>query len=194
MKTNFEATSTRSSELNDAINEVISAFESAQEKAKLIVSNNEYILWLESFTASHPRFTDDAWLYSPEEISKEDYAKVTDICSFFDGIIHYANKNYLRTYDECDGQYVYIKFNNIGYNIGIRHGQGSYVYCKRVKISAEHFFIDFNDVMNDKEQDHVDFVNSEFYKMSLIIKGLLDLGVSETAICKIVESTINGKE
>lgn len=191
MKDNFEATSTRSSELKDAINEVLGAFEKAQAKAKAIISNNKYMLWLEKFTASHPSFTDDTWLYSPEDISKEDYDNVADICSFFDGIMHYANKNYLHIYYDCDGSNVFIKFNNIGYNLGIIHGQGTYIYCNRVEISSDHFFIDFNDIMNNKKQSQVDFINAKFEAMSDIIEELLKIGISEKVICKKIQHTIN---
>ena len=61
------------------------------EKEKKLVSNYDYISWLENFTLTHESFKDDSWLYTSEEIPKEDLENVQDLDSFSEGIKNLSN-------------------------------------------------------------------------------------------------------
>lgn len=148
MEFNLDLTQEQQDEL---INEVVESWMRSRELVKTLISDPEYILWLENFTISNPAFEDDTWLYQSDEISKEDSERVDELNLFFEGIMECANHNFIPLcYDEY-GTYVFIKFNNIGYKIGQMVGQGSITYCERVDISSDSIFIDFNDIMNNKK-------------------------------------------
>ncbi len=185
MSINLNVTSERKEEI---LNQVIANLIHRQELAKTLVSNTEYILWLERFTSLNPVFKDDDWVYCSEEISEEDSIRVNELCSFFDGIAEYANRNFIPFCNNDYDSYIFIKFNNIGYRIGIISGQGSFSYCERVGISSDNFFIDFDDIVNNKRQENVDYICEKLDSMSNIIKELLNVGVSEKVISKAVEN------
>jgi len=181
MKFNFE----------ELINEVVADLILSQELPETLVSNTEYILWLENFTITNPSFGDDNWLYYPEKISKEDSKRVSELCSFFKGITQYADRNFIPFCHNDYDTYTFIKFNNIGYKIGIISGQGSFAYCERVDISSNNVFIDFNDIINNKKQENVDYICEKLDSMSSIIEELLKIGVPAEVISTKVQNTLN---
>ena len=124
------------------------------EKEKKLVSNYDYISWLENFTLKYELFNDSSWLYKPEEISKEDLANVEDLTCFFEGINNYCNKYYINT--ESSDSFVqgciHIKHHNIGYEIGLLVGQGAYVYVTREEPASD--AIEFCHVVNDTKPEN----------------------------------------
>jgi len=106
-----------------------------QNKIKELVSNKNYILWLEEFTKSYPKFCDDDWLYKSDELSDRDTQMISYLGYFYECINQYAEKNYLSAYSDNIPFYncfYHIKFNAILYKIGIVSGQGTYYYCQRI--------------------------------------------------------------
>lgn len=183
MKSNLNSTSKREKELSEETKKLLADLIRLQRLEKELISNTEYILWLENFTIAHPCWSDDTWLYSPEEISKEDYEKVKQLHRFFNGIIDYAERNFIPHYYDEFGTYNFIKFNNIGYKIGVMAGQGSLTYCERIDISHDdNVFIDFNDIVNNKKQENVDYIINKFDSMYKIIEELISMGVSSETI------------
>ena len=191
MKNNYEARDTLAKDVSNGINDVIEGLIKSQERAKSIVADNIYMLWLEKFSGLYPIFSDDTWLYEPDANSKEDSENVAELCSFFNGVSGYAEKNFLPIYSEDYSSYVCIKFNNIGYEIGLVSGQGTYAYCQRIGISSDKVFIDFSDIVADKKQPHVDGVDETLSKISKLIEQLLVSGVPVTAIYARINDTID---
>lgn len=178
--------------INDTVfNDVVSNFVKRRERAKSIVADSEYMLWLEKFTGDHPSFSDDNWLYNPEGISAEDLAKVEELSLFLEGIEEYFSANFYPTYKDEDGNHVLIKFNNVGYNIGIIHGQGSFAYCERATILPEALFIDFNDVMNNKKRENFDFITGKFAELTHLIEYMLFNNIPAEHISSAVKKTIS---
>lgn len=191
MKNNYEARAILEKDVSSGINDVIEGLIKSQERAKSIVADNVYMLWLEKFASIHPIFSDDTWLYEPNAISKEDSENVAELCSFFNGLSEYAEKNFLPIYSEDFTTYVYIKFNDIGYEIGLISGQGTYAYCQRIDISPDKVFIDFNDIVADRKQPHVDGVDETLNTISNLIEQLLNSGVPAAAVYTRINDTIN---
>lgn len=192
MKPSFKETDNQKH--NPRLEEYIARYKADREKAKNIVTNDKYMRWLAKFSYTYTAFADDTWLYMPEKLSAEDLEKVNSLSFFFEGIEVYAMKNFLPIYpDEC-GHYVLIKFNDVGYRIGTEHGQGSYSYCSRVEITSDQVFIDFNDIMNDKKQEHVDFITQKLDDLSKLIDEMISSGVPVTNISATVASTLDKYE
>lgn len=194
MKDNFTKNTVQKDTKDSTLDSILNRYLRDRERANELVSNSEYILWLEKFTVEHPIFSSDQWLYAPEELSKEDFANVELLSLFLEGIDNYAGRNFLTLIpsDLGDdwGHHVFIKFNNVGYDIGVEHGQGSYNYCERIDISSDKHFIDFNDIMSNKKQDHVDSITAKLNDLSNLLDDMLASGVPETKISSIVESAI----
>jgi len=172
----------------EVVNKFIEDLIRKQELEKEFISNTEYILWLENFSIANPAFSDDDWLYCPEKIPKEDYKRVGELHLFFNGIMDYAERNFISPcYDEF-GHFLFIKFNNVGYKIGKMFGQGTLTYCERVDISPDNLFIDFNDIMENKKQKNVDDINKKLDSMCETIEELIKIGVPSKTILKRVQN------
>lgn len=144
-----------------------------ERRIKEIITGGEYIAWLEKFTIKHTRFSDNDWLYCPEEISGDDRARVEELNLFYRGIDAYASKNFIFP-NSCDfGNYYCIKFGNIGYEIGIMVGQGTLFFCNRISMENKEF-IDFADIQNDKEQPKTKLINNRLEELSLLINNLAE--------------------
>ena len=188
MKFNLDVTQEQQKEI---VNEAAASLMHSQELVKTLISNTEYILWLENFTISNPAFEDDTWLYQSDEISKEDSERVDELNSFFEGIMEYADRNFIPLCYNEYSTYIFIKFNNIGYRIGVMVGQGSVTYCERVDISSDNIFIDFDDIMNNKKQENVDYICERLDSISSIIQELLKVGVPEKIFFSMVQKALD---
>lgn len=173
------------------VNEFIQQFTEVLEMNEKLVSSNEYMLWLEQFMSSRTGFLDDDWLYKSEEISKEDYARVEQLSCFISGIRSYAARNFIRLESDDDyDSHVFIKFNEIGYEIGTFSGQGTVAYCHRVDISTDKNFIDFNDIMTNKVPENVAIITEKLDAMANIAKEILKLGAPANAITSKIKSVL----
>lgn len=127
----------------------------SRRKEKELTMNNEYVMWLEKFTEDYPNFSDEDWLYHAEKISKQDFKRVEDLPYFYGGIMGYADRHKIEANPCCFGNYYNIKYNNIGYEIGVMHGQGTIQFCKRVSLEDEineDKFIDFEEIIKDQNK------------------------------------------
>lgn len=152
-------------------------------------SNDDYIIWLENFTSKYSKFSDDDWLYCPEKISEIDQNNVKKLNLFFDGIETYASKNYIYPTPNEWGSFYSIKYNDVGYNIGLAVGQGVIFYCERTQVIDG--YLDFMDIINDKKQKNSDSIRNELDKLSQSIKNLINNGIPIPAIIDTFESNIN---
>ena len=116
---------------------------------KELISNNNFILWLEQFTLRYNAFTDDDWLYKPDELSEVDTRNVGKLGLFFEAMSDYCHKYYINIdsnemyEDEC----INIRHNGIGYQLGLVVGQGAYIYVNRK--TPEDNAIEVMDIVND---------------------------------------------
>jgi len=122
--------------------------EERERQKKDLVEKTDYIKWLEKFTKEHPSFSDDTWLYKQDEISKDDYANVCKISTFFSVIERFADKNYFAGIP-CDyGMSYYIEYNGKVYEIGTVIGQGAVSFCNTEDINKEATVINFQELAN----------------------------------------------
>lgn len=160
------------------------------KKSKEIISNTDYLKWLERFTTEHQSFTDDTWLYFSEKISKEDHEMVNSLHLLYRGIVQYAKKNYIYPV-ECEyGGYYRIKLDNIGYEIGMLIGQGSLFFCNRTELDSNLEYIDFNDIIGNKKKEHVDIISKELKDLSDKVLELYKKGIPLEALIEALETTL----
>lgn len=172
--------------INKFMQEYMADAKEQHDKAIKIVSTVEYITWLGNFTKKYEGFSDNKWLYCPEELSEQDNNFVQELHLFYDGIETYSSHNYIYPI-KCDfGGFYKIKYDGIGFEIGRLIGQGTLFYCTRVEIVNEQEFIDFNDIMNNKEQDNVKDINKKLEELSKFVISVYEYGVPYDAICDVL--------
>lgn len=171
------------------VEEYIKKEKAKEERIQEMMSNTDYIKWLDSFTIKHQSFSDNDWLYCEEEISKEDYEKVNNLHLMYSGIETYANRNYIYPSDCEYGNFYKIKLDNIGFEIGILVGQGTLFFCNRVEIEKD--FIDFNDIINNKESDNAIIIKNKLNELSDFVVSLYENGVPYEAIRSRLEDILN---
>lgn len=178
------------------VEEKIEKEKQKKEKIEILMSNTDYIKWLIDFTKDKEVFSDDDWDYSNEKLSDADQEKVNDLSLFFEGIYHYAKKNYIYSSLRSLGEYYRVKIDNQGFEIGYITGQGTIFYCKRISLE-EKDIIDFMDIVNDKKQDNVEYIEKNLKNLSDLFIDLYSNGVPIEAIIETfnkIVSSINRTE
>lgn len=128
--------------------DVIAEYQEKEKQKRELVEKTDYITWLEKFTNEHPSFSDNTWLYSQNEISKEDYANVCKLDMFFSVIYEFADNNYIDGIP-CDyGEYYIIEYNGKMYEIGTVIGQGAVSFCNTKDVNKEENLIKFEEIAN----------------------------------------------
>lgn len=176
--------------LEKCVEEYIAKIKVRNEKIKSMMSNTEYLEWLNEFTKDKDRFCDDDWLYCPEKISDSDRENVEKLCLFYEGIKEYATENYIYP-TPCDfGDYYKVKLNDFVFNIGILIGQGVIFFFDKTLIENKKELIDFKDVMIGKKQDNVDKINATLNSLSSEVMAAYENGVPIKAIVDTLKNII----
>lgn len=161
---------------------------------KKISSNTDYIMWLNYFTITHPSFSDNDWLYFPEKINEVDNNHVGELNLLYAAIERYASKNYIYPIP-CDfGGYYKIRLGGNGYEVGCVSGQGTVFFVNRVQIDNQNDFIDFNDIINNKEQPYVKEIDSQLEDLKARIKVLHENNIPFAAIEETIKQTLSELE
>ena len=160
------------------------------EKIKDMMTNPDYFEWLNEFTQDKKGFSDDTWLYFPNEIKDSDKENVEELHLFYDGIDKYASANYIYPVDCEYGNFYKIRLDEIGFEIGVLSGQGVVFFCKKVPVENEQEFIDFNDIMTGKKPEQVDQINAKLDSLAKMIKAIYESGVPIEAINYTLENTL----
>ena len=162
------------------------------EKKERIMSGIEYIEWLKRFTKDNDGFTDDDWTYSYEKLNESDQEKVNDLILFYEGIFKYAMDNYIYSTKTDFGEYYKLRIGDIGFRIGYITGQGTMFYCKKVKMEDEPDFIDFMDIITNKEQENTSYIKKNLDYLSNVIRNVYSSGeIPIDAIIDEIEKTIS---
>ena len=148
---------------------------------KQLTSNTDYVEWLLDFTKYKDSFADDDWDYSIEKLNEEDQSRVDNLSLFFEGIYSYARRNYIPSCGNQLGEFHQIVYNGVVLEIGYMTGQGTYFYCKRNAPQID-TAIDFIDIVNNKKQDNVDYIESSIEDLANRMINLHNSGVPIDAI------------
>ena len=159
---------------HQGISQLIAELEEKEKIAQTLVSTDDYIKWIENFTKEYPDFTDDDWLYKPDDISKENSEMVEKLSLFFIGIEKYASSNYIYP-TSCDfGGYYSVKYNGKIYEIGRLIGQGTVFFCNTKESPEDSSIILFEDILNptDEIMARTEMINSELDNLEKVLSEL----------------------
>ena len=160
-------------------------------KEQEISTNPNYILWLEKFTETYPNFFDDDFLSGKKAVSLEDMDGIDSLSSFYHVIERYADNNYI--YEDKESMYsgsYKIKYHNIGYEIGYLTGQGTVFFCNRVD-NPDDTYIDFNDILTNKNQPNTERINQLLEELSIIVDSFYEQGIPLPALKKKLNQIIS---
>jgi len=157
---------------------------------KEIISSTKYFEWLKEFTKDKDYFGDDDWQYSPEELSDTDRKNVENLRFLYEGIDKYAIENHIYPTKFGYGYFYGIRLDESAFEIGIMIGQGASCFCKKVQVDDESRFINFNDIINNKKNEQVDFINTKLNEIRDMILSTYNIGVPIEAINGTLKDTI----
>lgn len=160
-------------------------------KIQEMISDSSYIEWLVNFTVQNPKFKDTEWMYFPEKITTEDYKKVNDLDLLYFVINKYAVENHRYPISTASGKFYRIKYDDVGFIIGITSGLNVEYICSRVEIDKERDYIDFNNIIIGKKEDNVEYIEKQLQSLSNIIVSLHASGVPIESIEATIVNVIN---
>ena len=158
----------------------INQIKEREEQKRQLFSNYDYIDWLIEFTKKYDKFIVDDFEYNYFKLSDRDRENLGKFNIFMEGIIDYANKNYIYPINEEFGAYYVIKTGSIAFQLGYDLGQGSYGYCERTKNTSQ--AIEFNDIMDGKLLPRAERITKKLSKLSDEIEELQKLGIPYNCI------------
>ena len=144
-------------EENKNKNSVVAKLIERRDQIRNIISNPDYVNWLDTFTKTlGSGFNDDEWLYYDSDgVSNDDLDKASKISLLFDGIMEYADNSGIEEVSIEEGLCYNVRYNDFMFKIGLVVGQGGYCFCGRIDNGEDIKFIDFNDVMNSTKNKPV---------------------------------------
>lgn len=143
-----------------------------EQDKKALFSNYEYISWLEQFTSNNEAFRLDILVYDKDNMPVVDYGNAMKLDLFFEGIREYALRNGISPLQNGFGETYAIEYNGVGYYISEMIGQGTTYSCKKTLIESKIEFINFDDIVNNrdivKQEKSNDIIESKKRKIRAI--------------------------
>ena len=172
--------------MNQLVKKYIEEQKSEDEKIKRIMSNTDYIEWLEKFTEDKESFADIEYKYCSEQLKEIDQKNIEDLYLFYAGIERYASNNHIVPKYFDFGEFYKIKYNNFYFKIGIAYGQGNSIFCHKVTGKNLKGFINFNSILTNDS----DSLN----KLSNLVIAMLKSGIPTEDIINTVNTTVNNNK
>lgn len=156
-----------------------------------VLSSNDYLNWLVSFSNQVPSLTDDNLVVNYEE---QDLINIQRLRYLFEAIRLYADKSYIAP-DEVEGSYIYyLNYQGHIFQIGeLISDIKTYSYHRLSDIPSNTVVIDFQDMQEDKKLLQNDSIKVSLAELAKHIELLLDNGIPEEDILKTTQETINLK-
>ena len=183
-------TEDKNNKLNNWLQEYIEKQNIKNNEIKKMMSSSDYINWLTNFTIDKDAFSDNDWLYNCSTIKKEDQDNIEKLYLFYEGIDKYARNNYIYPIPCEYGNFYKIKWNEIGFEIGVLMGQGTLFFCRKLLVKENQEFIDYNDIILNKKQKQVEYIESCLNSISDMILTAYKNGVPADAIKTTLDDTI----
>lgn len=159
-------------ERNRRIQNFIVEQKSHEERIQGMVSNTDYIDWLDQFTLQNPIFSENDWLYS-DVLKSSDKRNVQDLFLFFRAIDNYAKRNYIAPFvSESRIEYAVHK-DDFFFQIGYQLMGDNLVFCERTEPMKNS--IDFYQVMNKNLPMRTMYIDQKLGEISSEIRELMDV-------------------
>lgn len=169
---------TNKSKNTEFLEDLIIRIEEKKRIKKEICENDAYILWLQYFTIQNPVFSNSYWLDRNKDIARIDRDRINNLNLFYEVIEEYAKENYIQPSRSDFGNFYSIKYNDIGYEIGVIFAQGTLFFCQKTSVKDD--YIDFVDIQNNKKQAKTDLIKSKLQELIDLINNIsIDVPIEE---------------
>ena len=155
-----------------------------------IISNYDYINWVDSYMRDKTCVYDDDPIYNNESIAKKDFSNIYLISALFCAIEKYAKDNYIYPQETEFGFYYNINYLLNGYKVGAMAGQGVTYYIKKCDDINLDSCLNFEDIINNKRQDNYLNIKERLENLKEEIINSCEDNVPIEAIEETVEDTI----
>ena len=184
---------------SEEIDRLLEEYMEMQAKIEELISDSQYIEWLDYFTKEHISIDDESWISRHRSLDDNNRNQVENLYFFYIGIRQYAKFNNIKS---SSLRSYYIKFNDFYFNIGRSHGEFAMeTYVSRHKpykpglfedndLSEKYKqqFIDFNEIINNFGQYKSDQVSKQLCILSSLAKAIHKNGVSIETIVGTVDT------
>ena len=137
-----------------------------------MVSNTDYVDWLDQFTLQNPIFSENDWLYS-DTLGVEDKKNVQDLFLFFRAIDSYAKRNYIAP-TVVDHRIGYtIHKDDFYFQVGYHLEEDNLFFCERLDPVKRS--IDFYQVMNKNLSMRTMYIDQALSEISSEIRELMEV-------------------
>ena len=163
------------------------------DKSRDLVSNEDYISWLSKFMEDYPVFTSSDWIDVMELLGSEDRSGVMDLHLFYKGISLYAKENYIYPESSEGFEYYSIKYKDFGYRIAEFGDMRKYWACERISLDEEEDFIDFYDIMANKENPQKKDNDERLKILEDLIVSIIGEGTGRAMLNKsLIQFSVDG--
>ncbi len=153
----------------------------------IMMSNLEYIKWIIDFTKDKEGFLSEDYNY----YKGNDKENVEKLNLFYKGVDRYAKSNHIYPEFNDFSSFYKVSYNNCGFQVGMAEGQGtSEYYLTKISLANNKGFIDFSDIVSNKKQDNVDFIEFALKNLANEVTKAYKVGVPKEAILNTVNSAI----
>lgn len=168
---------------------------SEEEKILLLMSNIDYIHWIDNYIEVNKGFSEDDLICFSSYLSIGDKEHIGLLPLFYRGISNYAGNHYTYAKFNEFGEYYNLKYENIGLEVGILEGENLSHYCNKIEIKEDDSFIDFQDILLENTQERVDQITESLNGIAESIIEAYENGIPLRSIENTVISSIkNVKE
>ena len=143
-------------------------------KGDIMIKYNfeNYIKWLEMFTMKYSSFSDQDWVYGFNKLSDSDMKNVQNLHLLYKQIENYSIKNHISNIDSGIGNFYKLKSDNGEFEVGTLYGKGNLFFCNRVKFDDNKNIVNFNDIINYKNDSNIELSRLSNGILKLYKKGI----------------------
>ena len=150
-----------------------------KELANNLITNDDYINWLNEFTKVHPEIISLEFpnLNCYRGIGLDEFFNLGLLQDLYQLIARYARKNYIFPNVFKDyGNYYVIKIYDVFYEIGViidDERNVNFFCCRLKEEEKERQFIDFEDIRENKIRHEVFYIEKKLEKLVAVIDQLV---------------------
>jgi len=176
---------------NEETRKIIIEFNKEYEKRnnliKGLMSNTYYINWLSEYTEKYGGFSDQSRFHDKTNLPKEIESNINKLIYFLEGIVKYAEENYIYPKND-NGIYYIITYNNINYEIGFNIGQSIICFCTRS--TKKDNAIDFNDILNNNKPERTEIIDNKLIELQSYLNSLINENIPLEALTETTQKVL----
>lgn len=172
--------------MNQFVKEYIEKQKIEDKKIKSIMSNTDYVEWLQKFTEDKDGFADVDYTYCSDNLKEIDRKNIETLYLFYKGIGRYASSNHIVPNYFDFGEFYKVRYNDFYFKIGVAYGQGSSVFCSKITGKNLKGFINFNNILTNN--------SASLDKLANLITAMQKGGIPMEDIMNTVNATVGNNK